>query len=328
MAFELQPVRDLVKAMVQDDARFVSSPNETDLLIEGAVRQLNKDKPFTKVVDIPGDGTQDYDLGTDFEKGFSRIISVEHPALQIPPTFKRFDDDIIDPPYEDVFKPAGQQIRLKLKLSTPQVLSTRLTALDVESILFQTGNTIRYTFNTTPDLSAVEVGDTLVVTLASNALNNGTFFIVTINDASDFVEVLNPDRSDNVADKASASPATANVDDVEIIRVRMTTKHTLTLKDSTLTNTEFQAVGHLSTSLYFKGIGGRFAQSQDSTIDADSVDYQGRTQNVLFLAERHRTDYNRLVGLDEKVKPAQALSEQDVIFTHGEDMLFHPVRTR
>ncbi len=85
--------------------------------------------------------------------------------------------------------------------------------LDVDTILFQSGNTIRYTFNGTPDLSGVAVDDFLTVKLAGKTINNGTFKITTVNDGSDFIEVTNALRSDATDDEASDSPATGEVTD-------------------------------------------------------------------------------------------------------------------
>lgn len=85
--------------------------------------------------------------------------------------------------------------------------------LDVDTILFQSGNIIRYTFNGTPDLSAVAVDDFLTVKLAGKTINNGTFEITTVNDGSDFIEVTNALRSDATDDEASDSLATGEVTD-------------------------------------------------------------------------------------------------------------------
>lgn len=98
--------------------------------------------------------------------------------------------------------------------------------------------------------------------------------------------------------------------------------------DSTLDETAFLALQYMTVCLYFRSLGARFGQTTDSTIAADAVDYGGRTQNFLFLAERYQTSYNGVLGLNAKLKPAQALREADVVFGHGEDMIFHPARRR
>lgn len=85
------------------------------------------------------------------------------------------------------------------------------TALDVESVLWQSGNTVRYTFNGTPALTTPVAGDKLLVISSTNATNDGMFNIITVNDGSDFVEVYNPVRGDAADDEAAASPAVGDI---------------------------------------------------------------------------------------------------------------------
>jgi len=98
------------------------------------------------------------------------------------------------------------------EVNTPDAFNVAATAgMDVESILWQSGNTIRYTFNGSPDLSGVQEGSYLTSNYATNSSNDGTFLIVTVNDGSDYVDVINYDRSDNTDDEASLSPAVGDV---------------------------------------------------------------------------------------------------------------------
>lgn len=115
----------------------------------------------------------------------------------------------------------------------------------------------------------------------------------------------------------------------ETIRVTFTQPHTVTEGESTLTETEFLAVVYLCMVILYRALAAKFAQSMDPTIDADAVDYGGRSQNYLFLSERYMTDYKNILGFGEEgVTAAQALAEVDIIFSHGEQFLFHHSRTR
>ena len=79
----------------------------------------------------------------------------------------------------------------------------------------------------------------------------------------------------------------------------------------------------------FRTLAAKFSQTNDPTIAADAVDYGGRSQNYLFLAERWEGEYKKAIGADEEgVRAAFALSDTDIVFSHGEDMLFHPKRSR
>jgi len=93
-------------------------------------------------------------------------------------------------------------------------LTTLLSSLDIDDILWQSGNTIRVNFNSTPVLTPVAVGDEITITGAANAVNNGTFAITAKNNGAYWVEFLNEDRSSNAEDETS-SAGTADIDDVE-----------------------------------------------------------------------------------------------------------------
>jgi hypothetical protein len=87
------------------------------------------------------------------------------------------------------------------------VVTNVLSALNVDAVAFQSGNTIRYTFSATPDLSSVVVNNTLSVSGSTNSINDGLFYITTINDGSDYVDVLNFNRDSSTGNETS-SPAT------------------------------------------------------------------------------------------------------------------------
>lgn len=100
----------------------------------------------------------------------------------------------------------ANNINFRSEINTPDTFS-KLAGLDVDTIDWQSGNTIRYTFNGSPDLSAIVAGDYLTVNYADNASNNGTFKINDVSDLSDYVEVINRTRSDATDDEATDSPA-------------------------------------------------------------------------------------------------------------------------
>jgi len=82
--------------------------------------------------------------------------------------------------------------------------------MDVNIIAWQSGTTVRYTMNGTPDLSGVSVGQNLEVDSATNSQNNGLFTITAVVDASDYIEVTNTLVTDASYDEASDSPAVAD----------------------------------------------------------------------------------------------------------------------
>lgn len=105
--FTLDVIRTAVKSELQDDGQFLT-PDEIDTHITNAINQVSHDRAFRKVADITGDGTRDYSLPTDFEKGFSSILRVEAPADENPPVYPREDDDWIL--YENPTKSPTQRL--------------------------------------------------------------------------------------------------------------------------------------------------------------------------------------------------------------------------
>jgi len=139
VSYYLGDIRDQVKALVQDDASFIT-PGETDIFINAAIRQLNHDMPYDIVKDIAGSGVQDYALPSEFEKGFSDISSVETPTGNNPPSFSDRDDDWFI--YEDPTKPAGQQMRLRFKESAPSTGQTTRVIITASHVITLTSSTL------------------------------------------------------------------------------------------------------------------------------------------------------------------------------------------
>jgi uncharacterized phage protein gp47/JayE len=108
--------------------------------------------------------------------------------------------------------PSGNQV---LQSSTEIVFETvedavipgavhSIEDLVIDAIEWQADNTIRYTFGESPDLSDFVVGDLFVCQGASFESNNLAAKITDVNDGSDYIEVLNPDRTDDVADESGS----------------------------------------------------------------------------------------------------------------------------
>lgn len=91
------------------------------------------------------------------------------------------------------------------------VLNKQGSSLDVNTITWQSGTTVRYAFNGSPDLSIYSVGWYMKAVSASQAVNNGSFVISAINNTSKYIDVTNELRTDAVADEASDSTAVATI---------------------------------------------------------------------------------------------------------------------
>lgn len=79
--------------------------------------------------------------------------------------------------------------------------ATNVIQETITDIEYQSGNTIRYTFDTT--ISGATVGDVLYMTGATFSTNNNLFSVSAVG--SDYVDVENLNRSDDTADELSVS---------------------------------------------------------------------------------------------------------------------------
>lgn len=68
----------------------------------------------------------------------------------------------------------------------------RVSTLTISSITRPGGNTSRYNFSGTPNLSTVLVGDFLHSKDTTSAANKGRFPVTAVSDAGDWIEILNP----------------------------------------------------------------------------------------------------------------------------------------
>lgn len=89
---------------------------------------------------------------------------------------------------------------------------TFLEDLDVANITWQSGTTVRYTFNGSPDLSAVVAGDLVRFTGCTHSSNDGVFLITSVSDGSDYVQVSNPARTSSTGNE-TGSPGTGVITD-------------------------------------------------------------------------------------------------------------------
>lgn len=89
-----------------------------------------------------------------------------------------------------------------------------LWSLDVNTIVWQSANIVRFTFNSSPDLSSVSVGENYHSDSATNSSNNGDFEILAVDNTAKWIAVDIPARSDGTDDEATDSPATGETGSV------------------------------------------------------------------------------------------------------------------
>lgn len=116
---------------------------------------------------------------------------------QLPPAIETNIDGLSAPPTEvdgDIY-----------------TIVTALLDLDVDSIVWQSGTTVRVFFNGTPNLSGVGAGDFYLTKNNGNATNDGTFVISAVDDGADWVEITNDQRTDGTDDESSDAVGTGTI---------------------------------------------------------------------------------------------------------------------
>lgn len=94
----------------------------------------------------------------------------------------------------------------------------------------------------------------------------------------------------------------------------------------TVAASDIDAFVWLSAALCLEELATAFAQSGDSLIAADSVDYRDKTQRFASRAKRLMQLYKEQMGLkdDDITPPASATTDLDVGYPGGRDRLTHP----
>lgn len=115
----------------------------------------------------------------------------------------------------------------------------------------------------------------------------------------------------------------------ETIRVFYTARHTCTDSACTVPSADEEAVQALAASYFCRMLAAKYAQDQDSTIAADSVDHSSKRREYEAQAKAYRKEYNEHMNIDEnRPKPACATADWDVVYPTGWDRLTHPKKQR
>lgn len=104
----LADIRDKVVGMVKDTSGKLTNPGDFDRNITAALARYSRHMPDTAVVDVTGNGTNDYSVSllTGWVDGFSDVRQVEFPVDEVPESLLDGDEFHI---YQ---KPSGKVLRL------------------------------------------------------------------------------------------------------------------------------------------------------------------------------------------------------------------------
>lgn len=120
---------------------------------------------------------------------------------------------------------------------------------------------------------------------------------------------------------------------LETIRVTYTARHIFDADDvCTVAPADDRAVQKLAASLYCRILAAAYAQTQDSTIPADSVDHTSMRREYEAQASKYRSEYDEHMGLGKSaastLKPACSTQDWDSTYPMGWDRLTHSKRWR
>jgi len=118
----------------------------------------------------------------------------------------------------------------------------------------------------------------------------------------------------------------------KIVRFEYIVPHTLNDTTVTIDENDIEAVVAMAAALCFLALAAKFAQSSESTIDADVIDYTRKTDMYQELAKEKLGLYNSLLGIGSAAKGSAMAGVQvkdlDITYSWREDYLTHPMRER
>jgi len=115
----------------------------------------------------------------------------------------------------------------------------------------------------------------------------------------------------------------------EDFRVTYTALHTCTDSACTVETFDEEAVQALCAAFFCDMLAAYYAQSQDSTIDADSVDHTSRSREYAARAKTYRKAYFDHLGIKEGRAPAASVTrDQDKKGSWTSDKLTHKAKYR
>ncbi len=116
----------------------------------------------------------------------------------------------------------------------------------------------------------------------------------------------------------------------ETIRITYTLLHSVNISSSTIPASDADAVANLASSLCCEALANYYAQTADSTINADVVNYRTKSGEYAARASRLMKLYYDHVGIDAESPhpPSGATGNWDTNFQWGGDRIGHPNRLR
>lgn len=297
----------LIRNIIKDD-NATSSLNLLDATevgecIDRAVDEYSKDKPLINQNSKIGNSEHELALPSDWINKFSSINNIEYPAGDQVPTY--IDENNYLTIEED---------------TTSRTIDTASTA--ATSITLSTASEATYF----ADQEIIEIGDDdASETNWASADGNTTTGVLAVKNAIANTYDSNPyvKKIDNLLLKAD-EPLSS-----EYMVLQYTLPHTHSDASDTIYTNDYRAVAYLSAAYACFSIAAIFAKKQDSTHEADSMDFGAKAAEWQARGEKFEAIYNDHIGKgEEEKKAASSAVDIDARFQWGRSLLFHGQKTR
>lgn len=114
----------------------------------------------------------------------------------------------------------------------------------------------------------------------------------------------------------------------EDIRITYTALHSCTDLTCTIPSIDEEAVQMLAAANFCDMLATYYAQTRDSTIQADSVDHKSQASEYAARARTYRKYYDDQIGIKGGPIPASVTRDQDTSGSWGGDRITHPRKFR
>ena len=117
----------------------------------------------------------------------------------------------------------------------------------------------------------------------------------------------------------------------QTVRLIYTAPHEVpTTGNATIRDVDGEAFSYLAAALCLRALAAKHAQSSDTTMSADAVDWGGKVDQYITLAKEYENLYRNHIGKGDKVqvKAGSAIQDMDTSYAWGADFVFHPRKWR
>ena len=296
-----------VQSLLQINTSILAS-TDAGIAVDNAVMEYSKDRPYEVVDHLEGNAVFEYDIAyylANWIEDFSVVKNVEYPAhSQVP--------ELIDDIDWEVYKYDTSAYTLGTAASAATTVTMSTV---IQAVFFKDDNSVYITDGTNSEVNWL------------TADGNVTSGVLTLKNA---LSQAYTGTGAQIQHRTVLRFPYYEPNTTEIIRVIYTSYHTLSDAADTIPAADYKAVTWLAAAYAAYMLSAKYAQSTDSSISADSVDYLNKVDQWQSVGDKYISMYKRHLGIptDGSPKAASNMKDWDLFFSWGTDLLFHPRRWR